>query len=281
MEQRRGERAGETGYPREKPPTSGIVRHDSHMRKYGERLPPPPHRESNPNPRPLCTLIFLPANAQRSARNPAYKLKETAVNDAIVELPSTYKKDTSSKARCDATRHELAALPTSFQATTALSSSAVHRYDGCGTAWRHRTTFVSVDVRFIILRLETKRDCLRGAWHRENLCRKMSWCSKEDVFKLAVDHDKVSTFEINHRERSLFLTAYTSTGELSDMRPVKLVTIDETGANRKISITSTWGGARSVKGAMEPAKGAVGDRSPEQPAGVQPEGLGGESRARQ
>ncbi|KAJ8877816.1 hypothetical protein PR048_022274 [Dryococelus australis] len=31
---------------------------------------------------------------------------------------------------------------------------------------------------------------------------------------------------------------------------------------------NTWGGARSVKGAMEPTKGAVGDRSPEQPAGV-------------
>ncbi|KAJ8866146.1 hypothetical protein PR048_033670 [Dryococelus australis] len=33
MEQRRNGRAGETGYPRENPPTSDIVRHDSHMRK--------------------------------------------------------------------------------------------------------------------------------------------------------------------------------------------------------------------------------------------------------
>ncbi|KAJ8869804.1 hypothetical protein PR048_028812 [Dryococelus australis] len=32
MEQRRNEEAGETGDPRENPPTSGIVRHDSHMR---------------------------------------------------------------------------------------------------------------------------------------------------------------------------------------------------------------------------------------------------------
>ncbi|KAJ8880610.1 hypothetical protein PR048_017080 [Dryococelus australis] len=35
MEQRRNERAGETGDLRENPPTSGIVRHDSHMRKSG------------------------------------------------------------------------------------------------------------------------------------------------------------------------------------------------------------------------------------------------------
>ncbi|KAJ8873134.1 hypothetical protein PR048_026751 [Dryococelus australis] len=33
MEQRRNERAGETAYPRENPPTNGIVRHDSHMRR--------------------------------------------------------------------------------------------------------------------------------------------------------------------------------------------------------------------------------------------------------
>ncbi|KAJ8882901.1 hypothetical protein PR048_014732 [Dryococelus australis] len=37
MEKRRNERAGETGDPRENPPTNGIVRHDSHMRKSGER----------------------------------------------------------------------------------------------------------------------------------------------------------------------------------------------------------------------------------------------------
>ncbi|KAJ8894910.1 hypothetical protein PR048_000217 [Dryococelus australis] len=35
MEQRRDERAGETGYSRENPPTNRIVRHDSHMRKSG------------------------------------------------------------------------------------------------------------------------------------------------------------------------------------------------------------------------------------------------------
>ncbi|KAJ8894887.1 hypothetical protein PR048_000194 [Dryococelus australis] len=33
MERRRSERAGETGDPRENPPTNGIVRHDFHMRK--------------------------------------------------------------------------------------------------------------------------------------------------------------------------------------------------------------------------------------------------------
>ncbi|KAJ8896910.1 hypothetical protein PR048_002256 [Dryococelus australis] len=33
MERRRNEKEGETGDPRENPPTSGIVRHDSHMRK--------------------------------------------------------------------------------------------------------------------------------------------------------------------------------------------------------------------------------------------------------
>ncbi|KAJ8895586.1 hypothetical protein PR048_000922 [Dryococelus australis] len=33
MERRRNERAGETGDPRENPPTNGIVRHDSHLRK--------------------------------------------------------------------------------------------------------------------------------------------------------------------------------------------------------------------------------------------------------
>ncbi|KAJ8885849.1 hypothetical protein PR048_012055 [Dryococelus australis] len=35
MEQRRKERAGETGDPRESPPTSGIARYDSHLRKSG------------------------------------------------------------------------------------------------------------------------------------------------------------------------------------------------------------------------------------------------------
>ncbi|KAJ8897841.1 hypothetical protein PR048_003194 [Dryococelus australis] len=34
MEQRRNARAGETGVPRENPPASGFVRHDSHMRKF-------------------------------------------------------------------------------------------------------------------------------------------------------------------------------------------------------------------------------------------------------
>ncbi|KAJ8889722.1 hypothetical protein PR048_009223 [Dryococelus australis] len=36
---RRNERAGETGDPREDPPTNGIVRHDSHMRKSGVTRP--------------------------------------------------------------------------------------------------------------------------------------------------------------------------------------------------------------------------------------------------
>ncbi|KAJ8880154.1 hypothetical protein PR048_016617 [Dryococelus australis] len=39
MEDRRCERAGETGDPRENPPTSGIVRRDSHMRKSGRLAP--------------------------------------------------------------------------------------------------------------------------------------------------------------------------------------------------------------------------------------------------
>ncbi|KAJ8871236.1 hypothetical protein PR048_027542 [Dryococelus australis] len=39
MEQRRNERAGETGNPRENPPTNGIVRHDSHMRESGVTRP--------------------------------------------------------------------------------------------------------------------------------------------------------------------------------------------------------------------------------------------------
>ncbi|KAJ8871056.1 hypothetical protein PR048_027360 [Dryococelus australis] len=39
-------------------------------------------------------------------------------------------------------------------------------------------------------------------------------------------HDKESTFEINLRKMSLFLHAYILTGALSDMRPVKLVTVD-------------------------------------------------------
>ncbi|KAJ8882649.1 hypothetical protein PR048_014461 [Dryococelus australis] len=36
MEHRRNGGAGETGYPRENPPTNGIVRHDSHLRKSGD-----------------------------------------------------------------------------------------------------------------------------------------------------------------------------------------------------------------------------------------------------
>ncbi|KAJ8865975.1 hypothetical protein PR048_033499 [Dryococelus australis] len=37
MEQRRDEMAGETGDPQENPPTNGIVQHDSHVRKSGDR----------------------------------------------------------------------------------------------------------------------------------------------------------------------------------------------------------------------------------------------------
>ncbi|KAJ8878180.1 hypothetical protein PR048_022647 [Dryococelus australis] len=43
MEQRRNERVGETGYPRENQPTNDIVQHDPHMRKSG--LPWPHRRE--------------------------------------------------------------------------------------------------------------------------------------------------------------------------------------------------------------------------------------------
>ncbi|KAJ8871577.1 hypothetical protein PR048_027903 [Dryococelus australis] len=39
MEQRRNERAGETGDPRKNPPTNGTVRHDSYMRKPGVTRP--------------------------------------------------------------------------------------------------------------------------------------------------------------------------------------------------------------------------------------------------
>ncbi|KAJ8888774.1 hypothetical protein PR048_008266 [Dryococelus australis] len=35
MEQSRSENAGQTGDPRENPPTSGVTRHDSHIRKSG------------------------------------------------------------------------------------------------------------------------------------------------------------------------------------------------------------------------------------------------------
>ncbi|KAJ8875472.1 hypothetical protein PR048_023367 [Dryococelus australis] len=38
MERRRNEGAGKTGDPRENPPTSGIVRHDSHLRKSGRPI---------------------------------------------------------------------------------------------------------------------------------------------------------------------------------------------------------------------------------------------------
>ncbi|KAJ8866467.1 hypothetical protein PR048_032310 [Dryococelus australis] len=38
MEQRRNEGAVETGDPREDPPTNGIIRHDSHLKKSGERV---------------------------------------------------------------------------------------------------------------------------------------------------------------------------------------------------------------------------------------------------
>ncbi|KAJ8889883.1 hypothetical protein PR048_009388 [Dryococelus australis] len=36
MEQRRNEKAGETGDPRENPPANGIVRHDLHLREFGK-----------------------------------------------------------------------------------------------------------------------------------------------------------------------------------------------------------------------------------------------------
>ncbi|KAJ8872618.1 hypothetical protein PR048_026224 [Dryococelus australis] len=44
MEQRQNTRAGKTGNPRENPPTSGIFRHDNHLRKSGSY----PHWESTP-----------------------------------------------------------------------------------------------------------------------------------------------------------------------------------------------------------------------------------------
>ncbi|KAJ8874981.1 hypothetical protein PR048_022871 [Dryococelus australis] len=42
VERRRNEVAGETGDPRENPPTNGIVRRDAHMRNSGERIAWPP-----------------------------------------------------------------------------------------------------------------------------------------------------------------------------------------------------------------------------------------------
>ncbi|KAJ8867785.1 hypothetical protein PR048_031590 [Dryococelus australis] len=39
MERRRNEEAGETGDPRENPPTNEIVRHESQLRKFGARCP--------------------------------------------------------------------------------------------------------------------------------------------------------------------------------------------------------------------------------------------------
>ncbi|KAJ8874431.1 hypothetical protein PR048_025280 [Dryococelus australis] len=83
MERRRGGRVGETGDPREDPPTNGIVRHDSHMRGSGvvrpgiepgslcwegstlTAQPPPPHKKKR-----LCqisTFIFLKIRATLSA----------------------------------------------------------------------------------------------------------------------------------------------------------------------------------------------------------------------
>ncbi|KAJ8871255.1 hypothetical protein PR048_027561 [Dryococelus australis] len=53
MEQRRNAREGETGDLRENPPTSGIVRHDSHMQKSGGGGP---GRESNPGH--VKTLVY-------------------------------------------------------------------------------------------------------------------------------------------------------------------------------------------------------------------------------
>ncbi|KAJ8892387.1 hypothetical protein PR048_004967 [Dryococelus australis] len=44
--------------------------------------------------------------------------------------------------------------------------------------------------------------------------------------RLKVVHDKLSTFEINHRKKSLPLPAYILTGAMSDVRPVKLVTME-------------------------------------------------------
>ncbi|KAJ8869181.1 hypothetical protein PR048_030751 [Dryococelus australis] len=51
----------------------------------------------------------------------------------------------------------------------------------------------------------------------------------EDNFRkelIKAVHDKLSTFEINLRKKSQPLNAYILTGALSDMRPVKLVTMD-------------------------------------------------------
>ncbi|KAJ8883150.1 hypothetical protein PR048_014990 [Dryococelus australis] len=49
-------------------------------------------------------------------------------------------------------------------------------------------------------------------------------------------HDKVSSFEINIRRKSLLLPAYMLTGALRDMRPVKLVTMDEIKPEKRAEI---------------------------------------------
>ncbi|KAJ8879830.1 hypothetical protein PR048_020447 [Dryococelus australis] len=64
MEQHRNERVGETGDHREDPPTNGIVRHDSHLRKPGD-----PGRGLNPIKKLLWTIDIPPgARVKRVTR---------------------------------------------------------------------------------------------------------------------------------------------------------------------------------------------------------------------
>ncbi|KAJ8894533.1 hypothetical protein PR048_007190 [Dryococelus australis] len=68
MEQRRNERAGETGDPRESPSTSGIIRHDYHMRKTGSGIEP---GSVSLSPFHSCLLLV-------TAGYPEYHLEEWA-----------------------------------------------------------------------------------------------------------------------------------------------------------------------------------------------------------
>ncbi|KAJ8871149.1 hypothetical protein PR048_027454 [Dryococelus australis] len=67
-------------------------------------------------------------------------------------------------------------------------------------------------------------DVLLNSMRPAGPSRSFSWPQSKDEVKTV--RDKVSTFENNLRKKSLLLPAYILTAALSDMRPVKLVTMD-------------------------------------------------------
>ncbi|KAJ8895931.1 hypothetical protein PR048_001272 [Dryococelus australis] len=60
-------------------------------------------------------------------------------------------------------------------------------------------------------------------WHQSEVPRCPLMC--KEFYGLNAVHDKVSTFEINLGEKSLPLPTYIVTGALSDIRPVKIITV--------------------------------------------------------